>query len=591
MRFFSRSRCRRVCVSDVISYNGELDWYCDAAGGFTATIGRSNVSFCAVPYRQYICNTCYGYCNSGSCSYRPMSMRGCNGYETNQPPLSPPLAPSSPPSPPSPPPRPPRPPPVPPIQPCLAGTQRGSVTLAGGSARHCVGGQLGILAGQSLTILAGATVFFAPGASIVIKAGSLSVLGTALQPVTFLPFPGGAGGAATGAASPAIVFQGGVDYSTVVLQNAVWRDLPVAVADSNSGGSNTNAVPNATNLSFVNTVATLVLGSNASSLTFVNTAATIAIGNNASSLAFTNATVTLSGAQFTSNVTLTDSAIQWDLLQSASAHIGWTLVRSQVTLQRSDSYYWLEASASVSFLRLTESVLRFRDGVICRFYDQPEWVTLSDVTALRSAIYIGWWPNPSTVDWWSAKQSYPWRRAEFVIANSSLVNSSVASYCQFVLSNCTVSGFGPAGFQVSSAVVLDSTITGAGGGGGGGASTALAVGGRLIMQRSAVRGAATMLALTGAEATARVTSSSLSSTVAFSASNLSAAGPPFVVSSASAVYSNLSGNAWAPAGLMAAVGRDPLTGSPLYRLSNFVWDVFKNISLGEVGFLPFGPSA
>ena len=60
----------------------------------------------------------------------------------------------------------------------------------------------------------------------------------------------------------------------------------------------------------------------------------------------------------------------------------------------------------------------------------------------------------------------------------------------------------------------------------------------------------------------------------------------FLVINLSPHRANVSHNYWGDA-LQAVTGSDPITGSPVYALSSFIYDVFSNVMVGEVLFAPF----
>ncbi len=72
-----------VCTTQPVGYGytPPADWSCPRSGGFADPVFGT---FCAVT-SQYSCSDCYGACNAGTCSYRPLSLRNCSGSETAQP--------------------------------------------------------------------------------------------------------------------------------------------------------------------------------------------------------------------------------------------------------------------------------------------------------------------------------------------------------------------------------------------------------------------------------------------------------------------------------------------------------------------------
>ena len=192
-------------------------------------------------------------------------------FQSPPPPApSPPPVPPAPPSP-SPPPPQPSPPPRPPPPPAnaLTGIQSGNITFLAGN-DYYISGTFGILKGRLLTIQAGARVFYYPGAKILIKSGSLSVLGTADAPVSFAPVDG-----LDGSGVQSFVFQSGVDYRNVVLQNAVWTGIGDCLADSTVTGSNMGSLSPASNLTFVNSAVDLWPPCSLSNLTLTSSSINI----------------------------------------------------------------------------------------------------------------------------------------------------------------------------------------------------------------------------------------------------------------------------------------------------------------------------
>ncbi len=72
-----------ICNTQPVGYGytPPANWSCPSSGGFTDPLFGT---YCAVA-NQYSCSDCYGLCNSGTCSYRPLSLRNCSGSETSQP--------------------------------------------------------------------------------------------------------------------------------------------------------------------------------------------------------------------------------------------------------------------------------------------------------------------------------------------------------------------------------------------------------------------------------------------------------------------------------------------------------------------------
>ena len=65
--------------------------------------------------------------------------------------------------------------------------------------------------------------------------------------------------------------------------------------------------------------------------------------------------------------------------------------------------------------------------------------------------------------------------------------------------------------------------------------------------------------------------------------------PTLLVNNSSPYPAGMANNYWG-ASYQAITGIDGVSGAPTYALSNFVRDVFSDISLGLVTFLPFAPA-
>jgi hypothetical protein len=70
-----------ICNTQPTEYSDQGEWTCPSSGGFTdPTFG----TFCPSDGQQYVCSGCPGACNAG-CHYTPLSIRSCQGQETDQP--------------------------------------------------------------------------------------------------------------------------------------------------------------------------------------------------------------------------------------------------------------------------------------------------------------------------------------------------------------------------------------------------------------------------------------------------------------------------------------------------------------------------
>jgi alpha-tubulin suppressor-like RCC1 family protein len=501
----------------------------------------------------------------------------------------PPMPPPNPLRPPSPPPRPPPPPsPPPPPTSSVTGTQLGNVTFTSGRF-YVISGTFGILAGRTLTIEAGVTVLYVPGAQIVIKGGSLSLLGTSQQPVTFMPQPG-----VDGSGVSALVFQAGVDYGGVLLQNAVWSDLGSALVDSASAGSNSGALVNAVNLTFINTA-----------LSFSQTTSLI-------SAVLLNATLTSTSPLFNlRDASLTASTLTFQPSQASGVYVTqsastlhWGTFRGQeaVTLHnvqgngssvslRLPGENYRTGALSIFDSSFTNSVFQFTGpavtGSMLVVYDSSftscgttgaaAWLyntTMTGGTLDVTDQYLGQVvvsaSSFSGMQRFAAVTTLTASTSSFA-GMSSLSAGSLAATDSTFLFNSTL------GLPVQSANMnlQRCTLTGSGHGVG------VVVGGTLSMTGCTVSGVDTVLVLNAGASSVAVSGSALLSSL-----GADSAAPPYIVENRSPYNANLQGNFWGDA-FMTVAGVDATSGEPTYVLSRFIYDVYTVVQYGEVLFLPF----
>ena len=112
-------------------------------------------------------------------------------------------------------------------------------------------------------------------------------------------------------------------------------------------------------------------------------------------------------------------------------------------------------------------------------------------------------------------------------------------------------------------------------------STAFISSGALTVSGCTISGAGTLFDLQSNSNNVQVNSSNL-----WSSLNVSNASTGYVVINRSPYDASMAGNYWGDA-LEAVTSFNALSGQPVYRLSNFIYDVYKDATLGEVIYSPW----
>jgi hypothetical protein len=172
----------------------------------------------------------------------------------------------------------------------------------------------------------------------------------------------------------------------------------------------------------------------------------------------------------------------------------------------------------------------------------------------------------------------------FTLSSSSFINAALplslsqvyrvtATGCSFTFpSNASV------GLAMARPSLSGCTLSGSGSGVG------LVASGSLDMTGCTITNVDTVLTLSSTVESATVSRSNLLSNI------MASAAPPHVVINLSPYAAQLGGNSF-PSRFTAATGTDAFTGAPVYALSAFIYDVYRDVSLGEVFFLPFATAA
>jgi hypothetical protein len=469
---------------------------------------------------------------------------------------------------------------------------------------YYIGSLFAILASHTLTIEAGVNVYYEPGASILLKGGRLRVLGTVDEPVTFAPQHG-----SDGSAVKALVLMAGFNYSAMVLQNAIFDNVGQSVVDNPSAGSNVGSL-SAANITLIGGTTAFAFPININQDNNVPLSQPISING----FTIRQSTVSFRASNpgiVISNLNCLDSVLTMYL----TAHIGAGLATNcsfvglGVGPDINGNGYSPEKVLKVAGVTFVSSTILLDanwPGVTSAAFP----LQFSECTFIACEMLWGQSLRSPLASMWHA---HP---LQLSIVRSSFLNCSLNSRQEqggsgswllqygnsasfLSLTSSTVTG---TSFDILGGVVIDlSYVELPEGGlvlGQHGANTitqstfrpslgpdsdsiALVVNGLLAMADSMLDGFTTLFVFGPGSA-----SVSVSNCLLLSSLNASASPPPYLVENNSPYSTNLSNNYWGD-GFQAATGDDSFTGLPVYVLSSFIYDVYSNVTVGEVLFAPF----
>jgi hypothetical protein len=426
--------------------------------------------------------------------------------------------------------------------------------------------------GSTLTINAGVTVYYEPGASIVLKGAQLLVLGTPLAPVVFAPQPTSDGSTCSG-----LVFQSGFNYSSMILQNAIFINLGNALIDSVVAGPNVGAL-SATNLTFNSTNAALAPAVTVGGLVLISTNASFASTTLLSSISCLASSLSFGGWN---PVSLTGGILSACAITS-NTNNPFTLAGIQSTngsLNLNVQYGW-QASSSFLISASTFNSTKIAWNVGGWFHTY----SLSFVGCSLSNVSASFYPGPSDSLLASFDNSYINQGTWAIGVPMSIINSSwvLGSAGTFMVTGgltASSSAFDfssmATGFPVTNAAFSGCTLV------GGGHNTGLVVDGSLLMNGSSLSGVDTLFVLNPDSTNVVVANSILTSSLTSAGS-----APPYLVNNSSPYGANMQHNFWG-SGFQAQTGTNALNGAPQYALSSFIYDFIIDVNLGIVTFLPF----